>query len=232
MRSAATFHNATGSVDVVFDAVGYYARTHQCLPRMSCWRRSFARRSTGGSATGSAKKGAVAIELTLRDDVMVADSGSLVRWYHSGAVRQGPAYYRARTVLAEDTVDFADLAWAVLLAGRPSPASAQALLEHGPIEIGDVPTAPLHDLDDGGRSAVVDGIVRLARPTRLSFLARVKGSPPEAASVGPRSRQPSDLRVAPTTTMAARDQATGDWNSKPRRDHIGSKRGMESGRPQ
>ena len=102
------------------------------------------------------------VTIIMRDDIRVVDPSSLIDWYHSGAVKQGPMYYCTWPVEKPHLIEFGDLAWRVLLAGRPSPISAESLLERAPIDIKEVPTAPLHELDEGQQERVIDVIVEIA----------------------------------------------------------------------
>ena len=66
--------------------------------------------------------------IALRSDITVERPIELVRWYrNTDNVRRGSDYYRHSEVCADhvDAVEFGDLAWAVLLEGRPSSAAAQ-----------------------------------------------------------------------------------------------------------
>jgi hypothetical protein len=87
--------------------------------------------------------------------------------YHTVA-DQGPDYYAAAASgcrSAASSLEFGDLAWAVLLAGQPKPIAAQALLAACPIDISRLPPdVPLHNLDaDDSVLEVVGDIIMSLR---------------------------------------------------------------------
>lgn len=111
-------------------------------------------------------------DVLIRKDVEVIDAKRFVRWYGEN-VSRGPTYYGHSAVItgAAEAVGLADLGWAVLLAGRPSPLAAQSLIEMGPIEIRSVPSNPLHETSPSERQRIVDALVGLMLPGIASSIA-------------------------------------------------------------
>lgn len=102
------------------------------------------------------------VMLTLRGGTArIREPKNLVDRYDA-EVRFGPAYYRAAWPTNRHTVQIADLAYAVLLAGRPRPEAAKALSEQE-LDIGFVPDRPIEELNAIEHEAVVDGIMLLVR---------------------------------------------------------------------
>lgn len=104
--------------------------------------------------------------IQLRHDVAASHPDQLVDWYLT-TVRRGADYFGSHQVrgLRPDHVDFGDLAWAVLLEGRPSSRAAQSLLEFSQssaADLSDVSDEPLHALNTIEVDAVVRKIVELA----------------------------------------------------------------------
>lgn len=89
----------------------------------------------------------------------------LLIWYHE-YVSRGPDYFRShhRTTGDPDRIEFGDLAWAVLLEGRPSSRAAQSLLRFTATDaasLGGVPTLPLHEQSADQRRAVAEKVIEL-----------------------------------------------------------------------
>ncbi|MEN9646172.1 MAG: hypothetical protein RL238_2841 [Actinomycetota bacterium] len=97
----------------------------------------------------------------IRADIVIDRPTVLLNWY-SENVRRGPDYYfRVSPLLDSDAIEFGDLAWAVLLEGRPSSAAAQSLLRRTPIALDAVPKEPLATLNQERRALIVDAIESL-----------------------------------------------------------------------
>ena len=116
-----------------------------------------------------------ATPLAVREDIVIADPPSFVSWYLDH-VRRGPAYYRRGGAIRGGAarLEFGDLAWAVLLEGRPSSMAAAGLLAMAPIDIGEVPNDPLHRLDDDGIEAIVSVVCTLTRVPGIASAVATK----------------------------------------------------------
>ena len=106
--------------------------------------------------------------IRLRRDVVAIEPDALLSWYQDRAnVRRGPDYYELRLTSGDqERVEFGDLAWAVLLEGRPRSSAAQSLLQavvtNNPCTyIGDTPDQPLHELDEARRERIIGAVVQI-----------------------------------------------------------------------
>jgi hypothetical protein len=88
------------------------------------------------------------------DEVCARRPNDFVRWYLDN-VKRGPDYYEPREPETDrDKLLLGDLAWAVLLEGRPSSTAAQSLLKIVPFDISGIPTASLELLDSHDLEAI------------------------------------------------------------------------------
>jgi hypothetical protein len=100
-------------------------------------------------------------KLVFREDIKTCDPGTMVNWYVNKGPRGGRLYYGRSDVKTgpNDEIVFGDLAWGVLLAGRPTYKAAAWLIENAPLDIIGVSTAPLHTLRAKERTAIVQAIM-------------------------------------------------------------------------
>lgn len=97
----------------------------------------------------------------------------------SGLASQGPDYYAPpqppRETGEADTVGFADLPWAVLLAGQPQAEAAQSLLRKGPIDVSAIPTKrPLEAMDDDELDTIASTVWKLQKLHYVGVALAVK----------------------------------------------------------
>ncbi len=99
--------------------------------------------------------------LCFTETVQVRRAEEFVGWYLDN-VRRGPDYYEPReTETGGDELCFSDLAWAVLLEGRPSSLAAQSLLKIAPVDISGIPRLPLEALEPADIEATEHVIAQL-----------------------------------------------------------------------
>ena len=100
--------------------------------------------------------------LRIRYDIEIRAPVRFVEWYLAN-VRRGPTYYQRQDLTTGDpnTISLADLGWAVLLEGRPSSLAAMSLIQHGPIDITDLPDKALHHTTSDEQETIVDALCTL-----------------------------------------------------------------------
>ena len=105
---------------------------------------------------------------------------ALERYFAEDWVKQGPDYYTAssrRIGREPDSLEFGDLSWAVLLAGRPSADAAQSLFHAAPIDLTSLPKGvALQELEpeDARLDDVVDAVKQLRALKGVAIAVAVK----------------------------------------------------------
>nr|MDA8357713.1 hypothetical protein [Actinomycetota bacterium] len=91
------------------------------------------------------------------------DPVGLVTWYLGPKGPEGGKLYYTRGDVhtgSPDEVGFADVGWAVLLAGQPTYKTAARLISE-PVDIGTIPCKPLPMTSEADRKAIVDCVMTL-----------------------------------------------------------------------